>query len=114
MDPNGHGPAGYGLDPDLNKKALNASWLDGSAVTGALQVAAARSANFTGDIWVGETALAWHSGRNGTTNTFYSSPWYLIQLGALAGTHTVQCRQTLRGGSYELVSRLIYAQNGQR
>lgn len=70
--------------------------------------------------------MAWHSGRNNTTNTFMSCPWYMTQLGLLAPTHSVQCRQvsglrivsvtsllmpplfafqTLQGGWYELVDK---------
>ncbi len=51
------------------------------------------------------------TGRNGTTNTFLSCPWYLVQLGMLASTHTVQCRQTLRGGYYELVDKYTNTPN---
>lgn len=54
---------------------------------------------------VSETALAWHSGRNGTSDAYRDGPWYVTQLAGMSG-HGVaaQCRQTLRGGNYELVS----------
>lgn len=103
---------GYGLDPGLPSDAFNASFLSKINSTAALQVAAA--ANFTaagGELWVGETALAWHSGRNGTTDAFASSPWYLTQLGTLAATHSVQMRQTLVGGYYELVDKFSFTPN---
>ena len=106
-----HQYTGYGLDPDLPTKALDAAFLDGAAHTAATQVAAANAAGFAGDIWVGETALAWHSGRDNTTNAFASTFWYLIQLGALAATHTVQCRQTLLGGYYELIDKTTRTPN---
>ena len=54
---------------------------------------------------MGETAMAWHSGRDNVTNTFLSTPWWLTQLGTLSATHAVQCRQTLVGGFYELIDR---------
>lgn len=100
-----HEYVGYGLDPQLPTKALDAAFLDGIRGTAGAQVAAAAKARFPGDLWVGETALAWHSGRDNTTNAFASSFWYLYQLGELAATHTVQCRQTLYGGSYELIDK---------
>lgn len=56
-------------------------------------------------LWVSETALAWDSGRNGTSNTFSDGPWYVTQLAGMA-YHGVsaQARQTLRGGFYQLLS----------
>jgi hypothetical protein len=56
-------------------------------------------------LWVSETALAWDSGRNGTSNTFSDGPWYITQLAGMA-YHGVsaQARQTLRGGFYQLLS----------
>ena len=56
-------------------------------------------------LWVSETALAWDSGRNGTSNTFSDGPWYITQLAGMSG-HGVaaQARQTLRGGFYQLLS----------
>jgi hypothetical protein len=56
-------------------------------------------------LWVSETALAWDSGRNGTSNTFSDGPWYITQLAGMAW-HGVaaQARQTLRGGFYQLLS----------
>ena len=55
-------------------------------------------------LWVSETALAWDSGRNGTSNTFSDGPWYVTQLAGMAW-HGVsaQARQTLRGGFYQLL-----------
>ena len=106
-----HEYVGYGLDPALPTKCLDASFLDGVKGTAANQAAAAAKAKFSGALWVGETALAWHSGRNGTTNAFASSFWYVVQLGALAATHAVQCRQTLIGGYYELIDKTTRSPN---
>ncbi len=56
-------------------------------------------------LWVSETALAWDSGRNGTSNTFSDGPWYITQLAGMAWHGVaVQARQTLRGGFYQLLS----------
>ena len=101
-----HSYTGYGLDPALPSKAFNASFLAETPAQAAPMVAAA--AAFTakgGEIWVGETAMAWHSGRNGTTDAFASSPWYVNALGTLAATHRVHVRQTFVGGYYNLVDR---------
>jgi hypothetical protein len=55
-------------------------------------------------LWVSETALAWDSGRNGTSNTFSDGPWYITQLAGMAWHGvSVQARQTLRGGFYQLL-----------
>ena len=106
-----HEYVGYGLDPELPSKALNFSFLDGIKGTAAAQVAAAAKARFAGELWVGETALAWHSGRDNTTNAFASTFWYLHQLGSYAATHTVQCRQALLGGNYELIDKMTRQPN---
>ena len=55
------------------------------------------------ELWVGETAAAWDSGKPGVTNAFVDGFWFVTQLGSLAqlGVHT-QCRQALVGGAYEL------------
>jgi heparanase 1 len=63
-------------------------------------------------LWCGETAAAWHSGQNNTTNRFISGFWFLDQLGALAQLdHKVQCRQTLVGGYYELIDKWTFDPN---
>ena len=63
------------------------------------------ASGFTGEVWVGESAFAWHSGRAGVTNTFLSAPWWMSALGKLSPTHSGFCRQTLVGGNYELVDK---------
>ena len=64
-------------------------------------------------IWVGETAAAWHSGRDNVTNAFESSMWAVIQLGQYAGIipHAAQCRQTLVGGNYEIINKTTITPN---
>jgi len=101
-----HSYVGYGLDPTLPEKAFNASFLAGTPAQSAPMVkAAAAFVAGGGEVWVGETAMAWHSGRNGTTDAFASSPWYINALGTLAATHRVHVRQTLVGGYYNLIDR---------
>ena len=104
---------GYGLDPDLPANAWDPEFLACPSRTAAPQVAAAapwRQAT-GGQVWIGESAMAWHSGRENTTDSFLSSPWFVAQLGQLAASHAVQCRQTLVGGYYELLDRQTFAPN---
>jgi heparanase 1 len=101
-----HSYTGYGLDPKLPLVAFNASFLAETPAQAAPMIkAAAAFVAGGGEIWVGETAMAWHSGRNGTTDAFASSPWYVNALGTLAATHRVHVRQTLVGGYYNLIDR---------
>ena len=59
-------------------------------------------------VWVGEGAMAYNSGRQGVTDSFQSSLWFANLLGAISKTkpypHSVYCRQALIGGYYELIS----------
>ncbi len=96
---------GYGLDPKLSAKAWNATFLGAISRTADTIVNGVEKANFTGQLWVGESALAWHSGREGVTDTFLSSAWWLSALGGLSATHDGFCRQTFMGGNYELVNK---------
>lgn len=105
---------GYGLDPNLPGDAWSNSFLAKIDQTAAPMISTAVQFGFSGagkSLWVGETAMAWHSGRNGTTNTFLSGPWYITQLGTLAHTHATQCRQTFYGGNYELVDKITLNPN---
>ena len=60
------------------------------------------------ELWVGEGAMAYNSGREGVTDSFVGSLWHANLLGALSKTvplpHAVYCRQALVGGNYGLVS----------
>ena len=58
------------------------------------------------EVWVGEGAMAYNSGRQNTTDSFIGSFWFTNLLGAIAKSrpHTVYCRQALIGGHYELIS----------
>lgn len=58
------------------------------------------------EVWVGEGAMAYNSGRRNTTDSFIGSFWFTNLLGAIAKSrpHTVYCRQALIGGHYELIS----------
>jgi len=105
----------YGLDPKLPSLAWSAAEMDKISADAAAIVAgvdAARGAGgFAGQVWVGESAFAWHSGQTGITDTFESSPWWLSALSQLAPTHSGFCRQTLIGGRYELVNKTTRAPN---
>ena len=85
--------------------------MDKISSTAETMVAGIKAANFEGEVWVGESAFAWHSGREGVTDTFLSAPWWMSALGQLAPTHSGFCRQTLIGGNYELVNKTTRAPN---
>lgn len=105
-------PAADGLDPTLPSQAWSPSFLDKTAQQAAPMLNA--SADFRaagGEIWVGETAMAWHSGRPNCTDSYLSGPWYISALGTLAATHSVHIRQTLFGGWYGLVDHFTVQPN---
>ena len=107
-----HNYYGYGLDPLLASKAFNYSFLS-ATYSQALPMIDV-SMDFVskgGELWVGETAMAWHSGRENVTDTYLSGPWYLNALGWLAKTHKVHCRQTLLGGNYGLIDHFTFQPN---
>jgi len=58
------------------------------------------------EVWVGEGAMAFNSGRQNITDSFVGSFWFTNLLGAISKSrpHTVYCRQALVGGYYELIS----------
>ena len=64
-----------GTDPKLRQKIPTNAFLDLAAHIAAPMVQAVRSVDATSELWVGETAAAWHSGQNGTTNAFVSGFW---------------------------------------
>ncbi|KAL3840735.1 hypothetical protein ACJIZ3_025326 [Penstemon smallii] len=62
--------------------------------------------------WVGESGGAYGSGRNGVTNTFVFSFWYLDQLGLASSYDTkTYCRQSLIGGNYGLLNTTTFVPN---
>eukprot|EP00041_Stephanoeca_diplocostata_P038509 m.1520979 g.1520979 ORF g.1520979 m.1520979 type:complete len:586 (-) comp25229_c0_seq4:3871-5628(-) len=83
---------GYGLDPNLGSQILTPKFLDGT-VQPEVNAAHKNHAPHT-QLWVGEAAAAWHSGRDGVTNAFASSFWYADALGGLSARgHSGYCRQ---------------------
>jgi heparanase 1 len=91
---------GYGLDPYIAADAWNVSFINKIATVSAGIIDGVQSVeSFAGhDLWVGESAMAWHSGAEGVTDTFLSSPWWMTALAGLAPSHHGFCRQTLVGG----------------
>lgn len=89
------------------------SWYDPIKMNGQEISEAAHSVFPDLDMWVGETAAAWHSGRDNVTNAFISSMWATVQLGQYAGQvpHAAQCRQTLIGGYYEIIDKTTITPN---
>ncbi len=64
--------------------------------------------SFPAQLWIGEGAMLYNSGRHGVTNSFVGSLWFANLLGSLPKSHplphSVYCRQALIGGYYELIS----------
>lgn len=55
-------------------------------------------------LWVGETAAAWHNGAAGVTDAYESGFWFVDQLGTVASEgHSAMCRQCLVGGNYSML-----------
>ncbi|KAL0289855.1 UNVERIFIED_CONTAM: Heparanase-like protein 3 [Sesamum angustifolium] len=101
-----------GSDEHLIDRILNPTVLDnGGDVFRNLHNVIRTSAN-SATAWVGEAGGAYNSGRNGVTNAFVFSFWYLDQLG-LASTYDTRtyCRQTLIGGNYGLLNTTTFAPN---
>jgi heparanase 1 len=107
-----HSYVGYGLDPTLASKAFNYSFLYGTDSQALPMIEVSKDfVSNGGELWVGETAMAWHSGRENVTDTYLSGPWYINALGWLAKTHRVHCRQTLVGGNYGLIDHFSLLPN---
>eukprot|EP01065_Artemidia_motanka_P048139 TRINITY_DN769_c8_g1_i1.p1 TRINITY_DN769_c8_g1~~TRINITY_DN769_c8_g1_i1.p1 ORF type:complete len:472 (+),score=125.58 TRINITY_DN769_c8_g1_i1:92-1507(+) len=101
---------GYGLDKNLVNELMTPKFLNGTRQAGV--VAAWKKHAPDADLWVGEAAAAWHSGRDGVTNAFASNFWYADALaGDAADGHTAYQRQTLLGGYYGLLNRTTYEPN---
>ncbi|KAL9249017.1 Heparanase-like protein [Drosera capensis] len=103
---------GPGVDQHLIEKILNPSYLDGEANTFSSLQNLLRSSPTSAVAWVGEAGGAYNSGRNGVTNAFVFSFWYLDQLGMAAKYDTkTYCRQTLVGGNYGLLNTTTFVPN---
>ncbi|XP_065178266.1 uncharacterized protein LOC135808944 [Sycon ciliatum] len=97
---------GYGLDHNLPAQITTGQYLDKYQSTLAPLAKVINDKAPKAEIWIGETAAAWHSGQMNTTNTFLSGFWYLDALGTAANNNVQAfCRQTLIGGYYELLNR---------
>ncbi|KAL7093415.1 hypothetical protein ACP275_11G040000 [Erythranthe tilingii] len=103
---------GAGSQGNLVEKILNSTVLDnGAGVFRDLHSIVKKSQN-PASAWVGEAGGAYNSGRDGVTNTFVFSFWYLDQLGASSTYDTkTYCRQTLIGGNYGLLNTTTFVPN---
>lgn len=96
--------AGYGLDPSLQKELVDPGFLDFTRLIGSDIARVVAKAAPHAQIWVGETAAAWHSGEAGITDAFESGFWFVDQLGVLASmSHAAMCRQCFVGGNYSML-----------
>ena len=92
-----HNYVGYGLDANLSAEIMTTKFLNQGWENAAGPVGCALKHAPQAQIWVGEIAAAWHSGRDNVTNRFVSSFWYTDALGTLAAhNHTGFCRQAER------------------
>ena len=96
--------AGYGLDPSLSKELVNPGFLDFTRIIGGDVARVVTEAAPHAQLWVGETAAAWHSGEAGIADAFESGFWFIDQLGTLASMgHKAMCRQCFVGGNYTMI-----------
>jgi heparanase 1 len=96
--------AGYGLDPSLSKELVDPGFLDFTRLIGGNIQRVVQAAAPHAQLWVGETAAAWHSGEAGITDAFESGFWFVDQLGTLASmSHAAMCRQCFVGGNYSMI-----------
>ncbi|CAA0821074.1 Heparanase-like protein 3 [Striga hermonthica] len=107
-------PLGPGSESDtkLMDKILNATALDkGAEVFRRLYEILKKSETST-VAWIGESGGVYNSGRDGITNTFLFSFWYLDHMGLASVYDTkVYCRQTLIGGNYGLLNTTSFVPN---
>lgn len=76
------------------------------------QVATLGGQNRSLQVWLGESGGASDFGKNGTSNAFINSFWYLNEMASLAARQYSQfCRQTLVGGNYELIDHVTHDPN---
>ncbi|VFQ77170.1 unnamed protein product [Cuscuta campestris] len=103
---------GPGVDEHLVEKILDPSYLDGEANTFRQLRSILSNSGTSVRAWVGEAGGAYNSGRNGVSNAFVYSFWYLDQLGMSAKYDTkTYCRQSLIGGNYGLLNTTTFMPN---
>lgn len=103
---------GAGGAENLEERILNASVLDsGADVFKNLKNDLKKSGSST-VAWVGEAGGVFMSGRDGISNAYLFSFWYLDQLGTASVYDTkTYCRQTLIGGNYGLLDTNTFVPN---
>jgi len=105
-----HRYVGYGLDKNLETQIMTPEFLN-KIMPQSVNMLREKYAP-SAQIWVGEGAAAWHSGREGVTDRWTSSFWYADALGRLSQhNHSGYCRQTLVGGNYGLLDRTTFRPN---
>ncbi|KAL9154435.1 hypothetical protein ABFS82_10G113600 [Erythranthe guttata] len=103
---------GAGSDPDLINKILDTTVLNSGAVPLWNLKNLLEETGTSAVGWVTESGGAYNSGRDGVTNTFVFSFWYLDILGMAAAYDTkLFCRQTLVGGYYSLLDTTTFVPN---
>ncbi|CDP10485.1 unnamed protein product [Coffea canephora] len=103
---------GPGVDEHLIEKILSPSYLDGEADTFSKLKGVLKNSGTSASAWVGEAGGAYNSGRDGVSNAFVYSFWYLDQLGMASAYDTkAYCRQSLIGGNYGLLDTTTFVPN---
>ncbi|CAA0813462.1 Heparanase-like protein 3 [Striga hermonthica] len=103
---------GSGADTNLMDRILNATALDEGAEVFRGVYKILKESGTSTVAWIGESGGVYNSGRDGITNTFLFSFWYLDSLGIASIYDTkVYCRQTLVGGNYGLLNTTTFAPN---
>ncbi|GER37077.1 glucuronidase 3 [Striga asiatica] len=105
-------PVGSGADTNLMDRILNATALDEVVEVFSGLYKILKESRTSTVAWIGESGGVYNSGRDGITNTFLFSFWYLDSLGIASIYDTkVYCRQTLVGGNYGLLDTTTFVPN---
>ncbi|KAI3443908.1 hypothetical protein Pfo_000573 [Paulownia fortunei] len=103
---------GSGADENLIDRIVNASVLDGGVDVFKNLHNILKNSETSTVAWVGESGGVYNSGRDGVSNVFVFSFWYLDQLGMASAYDTkTYCRQTLVGGNYGLLNTTTFVPN---